>query len=104
MKMAKASKDDIDRCRKLFQFIEEYMDHGTFTPENDETEEESVELTEDEFVRMLKGFWGGRFKPAGVDCSWRRVVLGCDILIDNVCDPDSDTLEWKPELAEKLNR
>ena len=29
-------------------------------------------------------------------------MFGCDILIDNVCDPNADTLEWKPEYAEKL--
>ena len=102
MKMAKASKDDIAKCRNFFQFIEEFMEYGTHTPENDETEEESIELTDEVFVHMLRTLWGGRFRPSGVDASWSRVVFGCDILIDNVCDPDADTLEWKPEYAEKL--
>ncbi len=30
--------------------------------------------------------------------SWRRVVWGFSILVDNCCDPDSDVLEWSPEL------
>ncbi|MBL8815993.1 MAG: hypothetical protein JNL58_08170 [Planctomyces sp.] len=102
MKMAKASKDDIEKTIKFFQFIEEFMEYGTHTPENHDAEEESIDLTDEDFVERLRAFWGGRFQPAGVDASWRRVVFGCDVLIDNVCDPNADTLEWKPEYAEKL--
>ena len=102
VKMAKATKDDIERCRKFFQFVEEFFEYGTHTPESDEFEEESIDLTDEDFVGRLREMWGGRFRPAGVDCSWSRVVYGCDILIDNVCDPNADTLEWKPEYDEKL--
>lgn len=28
-----------------------------------------------------------------------RVVYGFRVLVDNACDPDKDTLEWKPEIA-----
>ena len=98
VKMAKASQDDIDRCIKFFQFIENYMDHGIQVNE-DETE---TELSDEDFLERLRERWGGRFRPAGVDCAWSRVVFGCDILIKNACDPESDVLEWKPEFAEKL--
>ncbi len=27
-----------------------------------------------------------------------RVVFGFQVLVDNVCDPSSETLDWKPEL------
>ena len=100
MKMAKASKDDIEKCIKFFQFLEEFFEDGTYTEtDNDEPER----LTEEEFLDRLRQMWGGRWKPPGVDCSWMRVVFGCDILIDNACDPNADTLEWKPELAAKLD-
>lgn len=102
VKMAKASKDDIDRCRKFFQFVEEFMEYGTHTPESDEFEEDSIDLTDEMFVKKLRELWGRRFGHQGVDVAWNRVVWGCDLLIDNVCDPDSDTLEWKPEYAKKL--
>lgn len=102
VKMAKASKEDIQKTIAFFRFIEEFMEYGTHTPENDEVEEESIDLSDEDFVERLRAMWGCRFKPAGVDCSWSRVVFGCDILIDNVCDPNADTLEWKPEYAEKL--
>ena len=28
-----------------------------------------------------------------------RVVFGYQVLVDNACDPDSDVLEFKPEIA-----
>jgi len=28
---------------------------------------------------------------------WRRVVIGCDVLIDNCCDPDKDVLALRPK-------
>ena len=113
--MAKASKEDIQKVIAFFRFIEEYFEYGTHTPENDEVEEESIELSESDFVERLSKLWaielsesdfvewGGRFKPVGVDCMWSRVVFGCDMLIDNCCDPNSDVLEWKPEIVELLH-
>lgn len=102
VKMAKASKDDIQKTIAFFRFIEEFMEHGTHTPENDEIEEESIDLSDEDFIERLRTLWGGRFRPVGVDCMWSRVVFGCDILIDNVCNPDAETLEWKPEIARHL--
>lgn len=104
MKMAKASKDDIQRCVKFFQFVEEYFEEGTYTPSDTD---EPERLTESDFVEQLREMWGGRLwgagvdrlRGAGVDCAWSRVVYGCGILIDNACDPNADTLEWKPELV-----
>lgn len=103
MKMAKASKDDIQKTISFFQFVEEYFEYGTHTPENQDFEEDSVDLTEEKFVEMLRELWGGRFKPAGVDCAWRRVVLGCDMLIDNVCDPSLDHLDLRPDWAKAID-
>lgn len=105
IRMAKASQDDVDRVVKFFQLIEEYMEYGTYTPPNDEIEEESIELTDETFVEKLREFWGGRFTYGpGVDSSWARVVNGYAVLVDNVCDPDRDVLEYKPEIAAKLSR
>lgn len=28
-----------------------------------------------------------------------RVLYGYRVLVDNACDPNADTLEWKPEIA-----
>jgi hypothetical protein len=102
VKMAKASKDDIQKVIAFFRFIEEYMEYGTHTPENDEVEEDSIELTEEKFVEMLRKMWGGRFKPAGVDCMWSRVVFGCDFLIANCCDQEADCLELRQDWAKAI--
>jgi hypothetical protein len=98
MKMAKASEDDIQKVIKFFQFIEEFMEYGTHTTENDEFKEESIDLADEVFVHMLRKLWGRRFGPPGVDCSWSRVVFGCEILIKNCCDPDLDHLDWRSDL------
>jgi hypothetical protein len=37
----------------------------------------------------------------GFPIGWRRVVWGCDMLIDHCCDPNLDYLALKPELANK---
>ncbi len=103
IKMAKASKDDIHKMIEFFRFIEEFMEYGTHTPENDETEEESIDLTDEQFVERLRGLWGGRLGNGhSVDCSWSRVVNGCDMLIANVCDPDADTLELRQDWAKLI--
>jgi len=96
--MAKASADDIDCLINFFRFVDEFMEYGTHTPENDELEEESIELTDTAFVERLRKLWGGRFKPPGVFGSWSRVVQGCEILIRECCDPNLDHLEWRPDV------
>lgn len=102
MKMAKATPDDIQRVIDFFRFIEEFMDYGAYTPESEEVEEDSVDLTDEQFVEHLRKLWGRRFGPVKVDAAWSRVVFGFQVLLDNVCDPEADTLEWKPEIAKKL--
>ncbi len=100
MRMAKASKDDIQKTIEFFRFIEEYMEYGTHTPQSEDVEEESIDLSEEQFVEKLRELWGGAFRTSGVDCKWSRVVLGCSILIENCCDPELDYLEWKKEIRE----
>lgn len=102
MKMAKASKDDIQKMILFFQDIQEFMDYGTNTPENPDFEEESVDLTDEMFVELIRKHWGGRFRPNGVDAAWTRVVHGCDVLIDNCCDPDLDHLEFREDIRNFL--
>lgn len=99
VKLAKASKDDIQRVIAFFHVIEEYMEYGTFTPESEGFEEDSIDLDPYAFVRLLRGHWNGR---EGVEASWMRVVNGCDVLIDNVCDPDVEVLELRKDWAEVI--
>jgi hypothetical protein len=103
IRMARADAEDVDRVIKFFQLIEEYMEYGTYTPPNDEIEEESIELTDETFIEKLRELWGGRLSQrAGVDSAWPRVVYGYQVLHDNVCDPSKDYLDWEPHIAAQL--
>lgn len=98
MKMAKATPEDISIVREFFQMLEEILDYETYTPLNDKGEyEEPVEvLTTEKLGELVLG------KLSEVTRSWSRVVYGCQTLIDNCCDPDADTLEWRPDIQKFL--
>lgn len=96
VKMAKASKEDMDRVRRFMEMIEEVMEHGTYTEPDDDDEEESEPVGTERLFELIEDAWNPTGQ--GVGTSWRRVVYGCEILIDNACDPDADTLEWRPDL------
>lgn len=93
MKMAKASKEDLDQVRQFFDMLEEVIEYGTFTKPDDDSED----ISDEQFVSLIRKAWNTRGE--GVGTAWRRVVYGCDILIDNCCDPAADTLEWRPDIA-----
>lgn len=95
MKMAKASRDDIERLTTFFLMLEEALEYGTYTPPNQETEFERID--DERILELIREAWG-QYGP-GVGPSWRRVVMGCGILIDNCCDPEADTLEWRKDVA-----
>ena len=97
MKMAKASKDDIDQIAKFFHMLEEAIEQGTYTP-SDEAEPEPVDA--ERLMELICRAWAHHGPDVGT--SWRRVVWGCDTLISNCCDPDSDVLEWRKDVREWL--
>jgi hypothetical protein len=103
IRMARATQDDVDRILAFMHFIEEWIEYGTHTPHNGEEEEESIVLDDSQFVEKLRELWGGRFTHRiGVDACYNRVINGYQVLHDNVCDPDKDYLDWKPEIAAQL--
>lgn len=102
IKMAKADKDDLRRVREFFEMIEEVCEYGTYTKPNDEIEDESVSVDAAILEDLIAKMWGHH--GPGVASSWRRVVFGCEILIDNCCDPAADTLEWRPDIREMWER
>ena len=87
MHMAKASEADLSTLRDFFNMLEEVIEYGTH---------EDVELRDpDSCWELVEEKWNSR---PGVGCSWRRVVEGCDMLIQNVCDPDVTHLALNPRL------
>lgn len=92
LKMAKADKDDIRHVTDFFRMIEEITEYGTYTQAiNGEEDTQSVR-EDDVFADLIRDKW------PYVAGAWSRVVLGCDILIANCCDPSLDYLDFKPEL------
>ncbi|MBO0947329.1 hypothetical protein [Fibrella forsythiae] len=82
MKMAKASKADI-------QAVQHFFDNLDTLIEEDRSDEAIAA-----YVRLALA---GR-----VGTSHGRVTWGCDILIDTCCDPDKTYLDWKPSLRKGI--
>lgn len=97
MKMAKASQEEMDRAMKLVRLLESTIDTRPFdTPQFPGTDEaEGDYFDEDDSDDLKKLVAQIRELCPGL----MRVVFGFHVLVDNCCDPTSDTLAWKPELA-----
>ena len=81
MKMAKATRQDFDVMDKFFQFLED-----------NESESESG-MTDEDLGYQVRQWMRGHLASAR-----NRVIIGCDILIEQVCDPDKSYLAYKPEI------
>lgn len=99
VKMAKPTEEDFSRVREFLDMIEEVMEYGTYTPPNDDGEEISEIIGSERLLELIEAAWGGPGQ-IGVGVSWRRVVWGGKVAIDNCCDPDADVLEWLPAVIE----
>ena len=80
MKMAKASKEEWERVMKFTQELQEEIDYPS--------------KSNSDF-----GLWVRNNMPP-----MTRTVFGYQVLVDNCCDPDSHTLEWKPEIAKAMSK
>lgn len=89
MKMAKATKEDINALMKLMTTLEQRCD---------ETEPGYKEYDDVAIARWIRQ----AFRSNSVRTGWRRVIYGCDILIDTVCDPDKGYLDYSPALKQYL--
>lgn len=81
MRMAKASKDDFRVMWSLWRA--QQMLEQAWATDNPEAREE-----------RCKAIILGRMNQIGG--GFMRVVMGCEMLIDNCCDPSVDTLAYKP--------
>lgn len=94
MKQAKASKRDIRCLIDFFLMLEQGIEQGTYTVEG---EAEPRQISYMDLYDLSYAAW-----ESGVGVSWRRVVMGADILIDQCCDPNLDHLEWRPDVRKFL--
>ena len=101
MKMAKASEEDISLLATFFNQWEA-LDRCHWDVEDWDIEEKQslpCRVETDNTVQEVDFF--SSWMPK-IDHRWRRVVLGCSMLIENVCDPDKDYLDYKPELKKLM--
>ncbi len=91
MTIAKASQEDFRALVDLFQLIDEYLDYGTYTPDHEQPPEN---VDDGRFVELLRHAF--RQQPGALT----RVLYGCQALIREFCDPESDTLLYRPDILE----
>jgi len=99
MRMAKAPQEHVDKLRKWMQFNDELC---KIDPTNDYDFMPIIKHCEDD-----KGFnWEYYMDYYQSHISWihMRVIIGFEVLVDNVCDPDLDYLEYKPEIKKLLEQ
>jgi hypothetical protein len=108
MRMAKAPQEHVDRLRKWLQFNDELC---KIDPTNEFEWDEFKKDWEDDFNQIIKhcededGFnWEYYMDYYQSDISHihMRIIFGFEVLVDNVCDPELDYLDFNPELKKLL--
>jgi hypothetical protein len=97
MKMARASNDDIKKLEDFLEWLENYCEYGTNLNELDENDD-PVEIDDEDAMAIIQTEFSRWTRRATVMASWRRIIWGFRVLLDNCTDPDAACLEWKPEL------
>lgn len=124
MKMAKADEQEFDKVMSFIQVMDELFMSRFFSNEDDwrdwddDNEEKKLLLEIEKEIRETDGeLWDGsvdnrlvlyefikrRWRQANYCGSFDRIVMDASVLIDNVCDPDLDYLEYKPEIAAAIS-
>lgn len=95
MTMAKASPEDLEGLHEVLQLVESFLEDG-HRPFTDDDEDEPPQLSDSEFVDLLREAFGTR------GFGWQRVYYAARMLIANACDPDQNHLAWRPDIERLL--
>lgn len=111
MRMSKAPKEHRDKLRRFLQFTDEIVN---IDPENkrewerlkeDWNEDEEfgpiIKHCEDDDGRFVYEYYFDYYKSQ-ISHIYMRIIFGFEVLVDNVCDPDLDYLDFKPELKKLM--
>jgi hypothetical protein len=111
MRMAKAPIEHRNKLRNWLQFTDEL---SRIDPENSREWERLKEdwLEDEDFGPIIKhcedderGFvyeYYFDYYRSNISHIHMRILMGYEVLVDNVCDPDLDYLDFKPELKKLL--
>lgn len=123
MKAAKADKEEIDRVQKFYNLVESLWDSRWRDSDEDwrtwdDKDEDKKEILEiEEELKQWEGtdldghvdnrivlyeFFKKRFKKVNWCGSIGRVLMNADVLVNQVCDPDLDYLDFNPEIKQAL--
>lgn len=118
MKMAKASPEDLKVMYDFFNMLEE-MNSCYWEPETEE-----IDTAADDALSQIYKMWKAEMREADydltdsyhaprfwrqafldywlpqVECSWRRVVGGYEVMLDNCADPTLDHLDFNAKIKE----
>ena len=110
MRMAKAPKEHVDRLRTWMQFNDELCKiDPTNKLEWDSFKEDWQD--EDDFMKIIKhcedddGFnweYYMDYHQSNISYIHMRVIFGYEVLVNNVCDPELDYLDYKKELKDLM--
>ena len=126
MKVAKADQEEFDKVYNFINVMEAlFDDRGWHSHEedwrdwDDEDPDKQLLLEIEKEVKESDGenIWDGvdnrlilyefikrKWQSANYSGSFGRIVCNADVLIDNVCDPELDYLEYKPDIKEVLEK
>lgn len=125
MKVAKAEQEEFDRVYNFINVMEALFDTRLCSHEedwrdwDDKDPDKQLLLEIEQEVKESDGenIWDGvdnrlilyefikrKWKNANYCGSFGRIVCDADVLINNVCDPDLDYLEYKPDMKEVLEK
>lgn len=125
MKVAKADNKEFDKVYDFINVMDKLFDNKFFSDEeswrewDDDDEDKKLLLKIEKDLKETEGsdIWGKvdnrlilyefirlKWKKANYYGSFQRIVMDADCLIDNVCDPDLDYLEYKPEIKQAIEK
>ena len=111
MRMAKAPQEHVDQLRIWMQFNDELMkiDPTHFRDwldfKRDWNEDEAftkiILQIEDEEGNFSWEYYASYYQE-NISHIWNRILFGFEVLVDNVCDPELDYLDYKKELKQLM--
>lgn len=110
MRMAKASREHVDKLRTWMQFNDELCnidptnqrDWDEFKQDwkHDERFKEIIIYCEDETIFSWEFYMD--YYQRNISHIHMRIIIGFEVLIDSVCDPELDYLDYNKEIKKAL--
>lgn len=112
MRFSKAPQEHVDKLRRWMQFNDELckidptnkIDWDEFKKDWDEDEDFGKIIEHCEDGKEFNWEFYMDYYQSHISWIHMRVIIGFEVLVDNVCDPDLDYLDYKPEIKKLLEK